>query len=111
MNAAARLVHKKALSRHLALTHFFTRKQIFLLILGVGILLSSISLIYTSHLSRGFYAGYQRSLAESNQLKAEHSQLLLERSTLLMQARVQAVAEKKLKMMMPDRKATMIIHE
>lgn len=111
MNAAARLVHQNVLSRHLALTHFLSRKQITILLLAIAIVLSSIALIYTTHLSRSFYAGYQRTLAERNQLHTRRTQLLLEHSTLLMQARVQVAAEQKLDMVPPDQTSTIVIHE
>lgn len=111
MNAAARLVHQNVLSRHLVLTHLLTRKQITALLLSLAVLISSLSLIYITHVSRIMYAGYQRSIAEQNHLQKEHSQLLLERSALMMQSHIQQVAENKLGMALPDQKSVIVIRE
>lgn len=111
MNAAARLVHKKALTRHLALSQLLSKKQIALLILSVVILVSSIGLIYTSHLARDYFSEYQIALNETHELQTLHSQLLLERSTLTSEAKVETTALKKLQMMAPNAATTVTIRE
>lgn len=111
MNAAARLVQQGFLSRHLALSHLLTRKQIMVAMLGLAILVSALSIIYVTHVTRLLHASYQHNLVESERLHVQRGQLLLERSTWMMQARIQRIAENKLGMIIPEHKSVRIIHE
>ena len=111
MNAAARLVHQSVLSRHLLLTHFLNRQQLGIVILTLTVLLSALSMIYITHMTRVLHADYQRNLIEQERLHVLSSQLLLERSTWVMPARIQQVAETKLGMIIPEHKAIVVIHE
>lgn len=111
MNAAARLVHQGTLSRHLVLSHFLTRQQMALFGLMFAVLLSALSVIYVTHLTRILHANYQHNVLEQGRLQVERGQLLLERSTWMMQARIQQIAESKLGMVIPDHKSVVIVHE
>lgn len=111
MNAAARLVHQNVLSRHLILTHLLTRKQMVVLLLALGIVLSALSIIYVTHTTRVLYANYQHNLNEQNRYQIQHRQLLLERSAWMMPAEIQQVAEKKLGMVIPDYQSVVVVHE
>jgi cell division protein FtsL len=111
MNAAARLVHQSVLSRHLVWTHFISRRQLSIAVLVLAVLLSALSIIYVTHVTRILHAAYQHNLAEQGKLHLQHGQLLLERSTWLMQSRIQHFAENNLGMIIPDHKSVMIIHE
>lgn len=110
MNAAARLV-QQSVSRHLVLTHFLNRQQIAIAILALGILLSAISIIYVTHVTRILHAAYQRNLAMQDRLHVQRGQLLLERSTWMMQTRIQEFAENNLGMVIPGHQSVKIIHE
>lgn len=112
MNAAARLVHQNVLSsRQVLITHLFSWQQVLLGILSLMVLLSALSIIYVTHLSRIEYATYQHQLTEKNHLHILRSQLLLERSTWTMPARIQQVAENELGMVVPDHQSVVIVHE
>lgn len=111
MNAAGRLVHQSSLSRHLVMTHFLSKRQLAVIAIALSVLLSALSVIYMTHLTRELHAAYQHSLVEQDRLHVEHGQLLLERSTWMMQAHIQQVAESKLDMVVPDHKTVVIIHE
>lgn len=111
MNAAARLVHQRALTRHLVVFHSLSRRQFALLSLVFAILLSALGLIYVAHTTRVLHASYQHHIAESAQLQIQQGQLLLEQSTWLVQARIQQFAEKQLGMVIPDQRSVVIIHE
>jgi cell division protein FtsL len=111
MNAAARLVHQRVLSRHLVMTHLLTRRQIAVLVLAIAVLLSALGIIYVTHTTRVLHATYQHNLVEQNQLQVQRGQLLLERSTWMMQSRIQQLAESKLGMVVPNSKAVVIIRE
>ena len=111
MNAAARFVHQGILSRHLVLTHLVSRRQFTVLALSLAIILSALSVIYVTHISKILHAGYQHNIHEHDRLHVERGQLLLERSTWMMQARIQQIAENKLGMVLPTNKSVVIIHE
>lgn len=111
MNAAARLVHHKTLSRQLIYVHSLSKKQLIISLLVLAIMLSQLGIIYFTHYQRLLYGNYQQLLTEKNQLQIKQGQLLLERSTWTVQSRIQAIAEKKLAMVMPDHKAIVIVRE
>jgi cell division protein FtsL len=111
MNAAGRLVHQNVLSRQLAIVYFLTRRQMLVMGLIAAVLLSALSIIYVTHLTRILHANYQHNLVERTHLHVERGQLLLERSTWMIQARIQQIAESKLGMIVPDNKSVVIIHE
>ena len=111
MNAAARLVHQSTLARQLVFTHLLNKQQLFALALSFGVITSALGVIYMTHTTQLLHANYQKMIIEQNRLQAEQRQLLLEKSTLMMQARVQKLAEKKLGMIMPNPKAVVIIKE
>ncbi|HLB42585.1 MAG TPA: cell division protein FtsL [Gammaproteobacteria bacterium] len=111
MNAAARLVHQRALTRHLVFTHLLSRRQIILLCLVFAVLLSALGMIYVTYTTRILHANYQRNVIEQRQLQLRQSQLLLERSTWMAQARIQQFAEQQLGMIVPDHQSAVIIRE
>lgn len=111
MNAAARLVHQNILTRQFVFAHFLSRRQMSLLGLTFAVLLTALSIIYVTHVSRIMHAGFQHNLAEQDRLHVERGQLLLERSTWMVQSRIQQIAESKLGMIIPDQKSVVIIHE
>lgn len=111
MNAAGRLVHQGALSRHLVMTHFLSKRQLAVMVVALLVLFSALSVIYMTHLTRELHAAYQHSLVEQDRLHVQHGQLLLERSTWMMQAHIQQVAESKLDMVVPNHKTVVIVHE
>jgi cell division protein FtsL len=111
MNAAARLVHQSGLFRHFLGMHFFTKRQIVATLLTAFVLLSALSVIYVTHVTRALHATYQNYLVEKNKLHLQRGQLLLERSTWMMQARIQHIAEEKLGMVAPNYKLVKIVRE
>lgn len=111
MNAAARLVHQNTLTRHMVLTHLLNRWQVVVLMIGLAVVMSALSIIYVTQSQRILNADYQRSLALHDQLQIEHGQLLLEHSAQLMQAEVQQTAEKKLQMSVPDHHSLVVVSE
>jgi cell division protein FtsL len=110
MNAAARLVHQNVLSRQFVLTHFLTREQITAMFLSLCLLISALSVVYVTHVTRILNANYQHNMVEQDRLQVQRGQLLLERSTWMMQARIQQAAEDKLGMVVPDHQSVVVIH-
>jgi cell division protein FtsL len=111
MNAAARLVHQGAFTRQYLMVVTLTKRQMAVFMLATAVLLSALSTIYMTHISRLLHANYQHSLFEQDRLQVEHGQLLLERSAWMMQGRIQQLAENKLGMVVPDSKSVVIVQE
>jgi cell division protein FtsL len=111
MNAAARLVHQNIVSRQLVFARLLSGQQLTILSLTLAILLSALSVIYMTHLTRELHAQIQHSFVEQDRLHMEYGQLLLERSTWMMQARTQQIAENKLGMIVPDRHSVVVVRE
>lgn len=111
MNAAARLLNQGELSRGWVVSVFFARFHLTLFVLLVVMLSSALSLVYVTNYTRNLNAHIQQAMVEQDRLVLQYSQLLLEKSTLLMQARVEDVAQNKLKMVMPTNKTRVMIDE
>lgn len=109
MNAAARLLNQGALSRGWVVSLFLTRFQMTLFILIMAILFSALGLVYVTNSARSINANMQQLLMERDHLHVQYGQLLLEKSTLLMQARIQTVAEDRLGMVMPEGESLVMI--
>ena len=110
MNTAARF-NQSILSRDWIVSVLLTRSQITLVALILGVLLSALSVVYVTNTTRSLNANYQQTLTDRNRLHVEWGQLLLEKSTWIMQARVQQIAEDRLRMVTPDSKSTVVINE
>jgi cell division protein FtsL len=111
MNAAAKFLNQRTLSRHWVLASFFTRAQLVLSIFLCMIFMSAFSIIYTTNAARDLHASLYQGRYEHNRLYAQQGQLLLEKSALAMQARVQQVAEHTLNMIIPGHQSVVMIHE
>lgn len=111
MNAAARMVHQSLASRRMIWANFLSKGHVTVAVLTLAVLLSALSVIYVTHVTRVLHASYQRNLAEQDRFLVEHGQLLLERSTWMMQSRIQQIAESRLGMVVPDGKSVVVIHE
>jgi len=111
MNAAARFLSLSTVSRTWVVSFILSKTQLSLVTLVIGVLVSSLSVVYVTNMSRSFNANVQQSLAERDHLHAQWGQLLLEKSTWIMQARIQQVASDKLGMVVPDSKSVVIINE
>ncbi len=112
MNAAARLLgQSSSLSRNWVVSVILSRVQFSTMILVSALLVSALSVVYVTNLSRSLNAGIQQTLTERNQLHIQWGQLLLEKSTWVTPARVQHVAEDQMGMVVPDSKSVVIVSE
>lgn len=73
-----------------------------LIVVGVLVVLSALSVVYVKDLNRRLFIQYQAEQVRNNQFDVEWGQLLLEQSTWATQARVQAIAQQKLEMIFPS---------
>ena len=88
-----------------------TRDYYLILLLMLGIFVTSVGLIASSHKCREHYSFLQKLEVEAWLLKEEHSQLLLEHSTWASYDRVEEVATRKLFMRAPDIPNTVLIYK
>jgi cell division protein FtsL len=109
MNAAARMLNQGALSRGWAVSILLSRMELSTIALIVAIIMSALSTIYVTNITRSLNANLQQSLIERDHIRTQWAQLLLEKSTWMMQARVQQIAEKKLDMVVPDSKSVVVV--
>jgi cell division protein FtsL len=108
MNAAARLVERQAVGRVIAVKAVQTMWPMMALLLAV--ILSALSLIYVAHMQRELHANYQLHERLHDKLKVENGQLLLERGTLMVQSRIERLAESELGMVQPTHENTVMIN-
>lgn len=111
MNAAAKFLNQRTLSRNWVLATFLTRTQLILSLFLFMNFMAAFGIIYIANISRGLHASLHQGRNENSRLYAQQGQLLLERSTLGMQARIQRVAEHTLGMVVPGRQLVVMIHE
>ena len=111
MNAAARLLNQGELSRGWVVTVFLSRFHFALCLLAMLTLVSALSLIYITHSVRTLNAYIQQSLDEKDRLSLQWNQLLLEKSSMLVQSRIENVAEERLSMVFPDSKVVVMVNE
>lgn len=110
MNAAARTLNQGVLSRGWAISFFLAKAQLSTMILVLAVLSSALSIIYVTNITRTLNSNIQQNLTMHDTFHVQWGQLLLEKSTWMVQARVQQVAEEKLKMVIPDSKSVMIVN-
>ncbi len=111
MNAAARLLNQGELSRGWVMTIFMSRFHFAFCFLAVLTLISALSLVYVTNSVRTLNAHIQQSLDEKDRMQLQWNQLLLEKSSMLMQSRVENVAEERLSMEFPDSKTVVMVNE
>jgi cell division protein FtsL len=111
MNAAARLLNQGELSRGWVMTVFLSRFHFTSSLLVMLTLLSALSLIYVTNSARTLNAHVQQSIDEKDRLQLQWNQLLLEKSSMLMQSRIENIAEERLSMVFPDSKVVVMVNE
>lgn len=111
MNSAARLLSKGNLSRSWVVSIILPKIQFMVVLLITAVLISALSLIYVTNVSRSLHASIQQTRIERNHLHVQWGQLLLERGTWITTARVQHIAEGHLGMMVPENKSVVIVNE
>lgn len=110
MNAAAKMLGQEASFAENWLGLSFTRNGLLLVTLVAAVLFSALSVIYFKNTQRSYYSELQSMDRQANHLRLEWGQLLLEQSTWATSARVQAVAQEHLGMVMPSAKDITIIN-
>ena len=111
MNAAARdLRHLGVFYGHIAGMKP-SRSLLFQMILLFSLLISALSVVYTTNLQRMTLSQLAVAQQEAYQLEMQWGQLLLEHASLATPSRIQALAYEKLKMVLPDEKQTILVRD
>lgn len=111
MNAAARFLSQSTVSKTWVVSVLLSKVNYGLFTLIFSVIVSSLSIVYVTNVSRGLNAGIAQAFSERDRLHIQWGQLLLEKSTLMMQSRIQHVASDQLEMIVPESKSVVIINE
>ena len=77
-------------------------KPMMILLLGIGLFLTALLVIYEKHQSRQLFTQLQSLQLESEFLQEEWSQLLLEQGTWASDARIEKLARTQIQMILPE---------
>ncbi|MCH9769360.1 MAG: cell division protein FtsL [Gammaproteobacteria bacterium] len=80
-------------------------------LVGIGILLSALGVVYMKDLNRRLFIQYQTLLQQRSQYQTQWGKLLLEQSTWSTQASVQNYATKHLNMVMPKSNNVVMVEQ
>ncbi|MDX1901450.1 MAG: cell division protein FtsL [Gammaproteobacteria bacterium] len=112
MNSTARVInHSVSISRHPMIAYISDVLHSPCTLILMAVLVSALSLIYVSNTTRNLRAELHQANVMRDQLHVQWQQLLIEKGTWIMQARIQATAEHRLHMMMPERKSIVVLKE
>jgi len=109
MNAAARVITQANFFTG-QLTEMKLSKQLcFVLFMSFLVLCSALAVVYVRNEHRVTFSQYEQFKQQTNQLQLQWGQLLLEQASLATPARVQAMAEEKLHMLLPSDKQIFVL--
>ena len=106
MNAAAKVVHQNSLFQGQWAKIQISKPMFFQTLLLLLVLLSALSVVYAINLHRVTCSQTQMAEQRTHQLQLQWGQLLLEQASLATPARVEALATKKLHMVLPSNRRT-----
>ena len=109
MNAAARGINQSDFFHgHLANMRL-SRNLCLHMALSVAVLVSALSVVYTTNVHRMALSQLEQAQQQTHQLKLQWGQLLLEQASLARPSRVQQLATEKLQMVLPANKQTFVL--
>jgi len=109
MNAAARVLAQGSIFRGEYRRITLTAELVLAIALSIAVLISAMAVVYVKNHERSLFSELQTEQQSAAQLQVEWGQLLLEQSTLVTPARVQAIAEQRLGMVVPGSKEVVIL--
>lgn len=87
-------------------------KSVFIIFLILGLVVSGLSVVLTTHKSRLAFIELQRSKEQANSLNVQWGQLLIEQSTFGLEGRIEQKATNHLKMQTPElSRIVMVTHD
>lgn len=108
MNAAARALAENGFVKGDGRVFTLSNQAIGLVLLVVALLASALAVVYVKDLNRQLFADLQNLQQTHENLHVAYGQLLLEQNTLAAPARVQAIAQQQLDMIIPATKDIMV---
>ena len=106
MNAAAKVINQSTLFNGQWADMQMSKSLYVLLILLVAVLLSALTVVYSTNAYRSTFNQVEQQEQETHLLQLQWGQLLLEQASLATPARVEEMAKNKLGMVLPGSKKT-----
>ena len=110
MNAAAKVIHQSNLFSGRLLEMRLTKQLTLIVLLLIMVLVSALTVIYTTNEHRSSFSYLQQLEQDAQQLQLQWGQLLLEQASLATPARVEQLAISRLHMHQPADKNTYVLH-
>jgi cell division protein FtsL len=108
MNAAARALAENGFVSGSGRVFTFSSQALGVVLLVIALLASALAVVYIKDLNRQLFADSENLQQTRDTLHVEYGQLLLEQNTLAAPARVQAIAEQQLEMVIPTTNNIMV---
>lgn len=109
MNAAAKVINQSSLFSGQLFAIKLSKQLWLVLILMFLVLLSSLTVVYTTNEYRSNFSQLQSLQQQAHHLQLQWGQLLLEQASLAAPARVETLAIQKLQMRLPEDKQTFVL--
>lgn len=109
MNAAARAISQSNVFNGQLFDVRISKKWCLILILLTSVLVSALSVVYTTNEHRSNFSHLQQLESQKEQLKLQRGRLLLEQASLATPARVEELAAQKLQMQLPADRQTFVL--
>ena len=81
------------------------------ILLGLAVFFSALATVYNKHRSRELFIKHQILQQKIESLQVEWGQLLLEQSTFVSDARIERIAQERMKMRLPEPHEVVVIKE
>lgn len=109
MNAAARALAAGSWSGLSSISITISRQMIGVILLIISVLASALAVVYVEDLDRQLFSQLQTLKQQRDELHSQWGQLLLEQNTWAAPARVQAIAQQQLGMLLPAPKDVQLV--
>lgn len=106
MNAAARVINQGTLFNGQLADMQMSKALYLLILLLIAVLVSALAVVYSTNSYRSTFSQVEQQEQQAHYLQLQWGQLLLEQASLATPARVEELAEEKLKMVLPTTKNT-----
>jgi cell division protein FtsL len=107
MNAAAKVINQGTLFNGQLAEMHMSKSLYILILLLIAVLVSSLAVVYSTNSYRLTFSQVEQQEQQTHYLQLQWGQLLLEQASLATPARVEELAQGKLKMVLPTSKNTL----
>jgi cell division protein FtsL len=106
MNAAAKVINQGTLFKGQLADMHMSKSLYMLIVLLIAVLVSALAVVYSTNSYRLTFSQVEQQEQQTHYLQLQWGQLLLEQASLATPARVEELAQEKLKMVLPTSKNT-----